>query len=93
MTRFFTEGGVGEVVDFMMLGEPNCSIVRRIEVVRGSLVFRMICEPAFDYARAPHRLTVDGSLATFLAADKSCELRAVSGTLEHHAHVRLRSVA
>src|SRR3954453_3343739 len=33
VTRFFTETGVGEVVDFMMLGESNCSMVRGIHVV------------------------------------------------------------
>ena len=37
VTRFFTEGGVGEVVDFMPLDETGCTIMRRIEVVRGSL--------------------------------------------------------
>jgi GH15 family glucan-1,4-alpha-glucosidase len=82
VTRFFTESGVGEVVDFMTLHEPTCSIVRRIEVVRGSLTFRVVCQPAFDYARAPHRLSVDGALATFLAGDMACELRSVSGSLE-----------
>ncbi|MDX6563927.1 MAG: hypothetical protein QOD65_3741 [Gaiellales bacterium] len=81
VTRFFTESGVGEIVDFMTLG-PDCSIVRRIEVVRGSVTFRVLCEPAFDYARVPHRLIVDGALATFLAGDDMCELRSVSGSLE-----------
>ena len=81
VTRFFTEGGVGEVVDFMPLGTSGCSIVRRIEVVRGSLQFRVLCRPAFDYARVAHRLSVDGALATFLAGDAACELRAVSGEL------------
>ena len=74
VTRFFTESGVGEVVDFMPLGGTTCSIVRRVEVVRGSLRFRLRCAPAFDYARSPHRLAIDG-LATFAAADKMCELR------------------
>jgi GH15 family glucan-1,4-alpha-glucosidase len=82
VTRFFSEGGVGEVVDFMPLGGGRCSIVRRIEVVRGSLTFRVFCEPAFDYARAPHRLAVEGALATFLSGDHMCELRSVSGSLE-----------
>jgi GH15 family glucan-1,4-alpha-glucosidase len=82
LTRFFTEDGVGEVVDFMPL-EPgsSCSIVRRIEVVRGSLRFRVMCEPAFDYARTPHRLAVDHGLATFLAGDAMSELRAVGNTV------------
>ena len=82
VTRFFSEGGVGEIVDFMPLQPGNCSIVRRVEVVRGSLRFRVHCEPAFDYARSPHRLAVEGGLATFLAGDESCELRAISGSLE-----------
>jgi GH15 family glucan-1,4-alpha-glucosidase len=75
ITRFFTEGGVGELTDFMPLRDGACSIVRRLEVVRGSVRFRLSCSPAFDYARAPHRLAVEGKLATFLAGDKMCELR------------------
>ena len=80
VTRFFSETGVGEVVDFMPLA-PGCTIVRRIEVVRGSLSFRIHCEPAFDYARKEHRLALDGGLATFLAGDDVCELRAVGNEL------------
>jgi GH15 family glucan-1,4-alpha-glucosidase len=80
VTRFFSEGGVGELTDFMPLGDTSCSIVRRIEVVRGSVRFRLSCLPAFDFARAPHRLTVEGKLATFLAAGEMCELR--SPTIE-----------
>jgi GH15 family glucan-1,4-alpha-glucosidase len=82
VTRFFTDSGVGEVVDFMPLGPGSCSIIRRIEVVRGSLRFGIHCEPAFDYARAPHRLTVQDGLATFLAGDAMCELRAVTHAFE-----------
>jgi len=82
VTRFFTEGGVGEITDFMPLEDSSCSIVRRIEVVRGSVRFRLACRPAFDYARAPHRLAVDGQLATFLAADGMCELRSATVPLE-----------
>ena len=75
VTRFFTESGVGEVVDFMPLDGTICSIVRRVEVVRGSLRFRLRCAPAFDYARSPHQLAIEDGLATFTAADKTCELR------------------
>src|SRR6478735_8089005 len=76
VTRFFTEGGVGEITDFMPLEDSSCSIVRR------SVRFRVACRPAFDYARAPHRLAVDGQLATFLAADGMCELRSATVPLE-----------
>jgi GH15 family glucan-1,4-alpha-glucosidase len=82
VTRFFTDGGVGEIVDFMPLDGAHCSIVRRIEVVRGSMRFRVECTPAFDYARLPHRVAIDGDLATFLAADHMCELRSSSAALE-----------
>jgi GH15 family glucan-1,4-alpha-glucosidase len=81
VTRFFTETGVGEVVDFMPLGPGSCTVVRRIEVVRGVVRFRAHCEPAFDYARAEHRLAIEGGLATFLAGDAMCELRAVGNEL------------
>jgi GH15 family glucan-1,4-alpha-glucosidase len=80
VTRFFTESGVGEVVDFMPLGGAICSIVRRVEVVRGSLRFRLRCAPAFDYARSPHRLSIEDGVATFTAADRMCDLR--SPTIE-----------
>jgi GH15 family glucan-1,4-alpha-glucosidase len=82
LTRFFTETGVGEIVDFMPLAPNNCSIVRRIEVVRGMLRFRVSCEPAFDYARAPHHLAIDDGLATFRAGDHLCELRSPTAELE-----------
>jgi GH15 family glucan-1,4-alpha-glucosidase len=81
-TRFFTETGVGEVVDFMPLGPGSCTIIRRIEVVRGSVRFRVHCRPAFDYARAPHRLVLQDGLATFLAGEAVCELRGVTHPLE-----------
>ena len=71
-------------------GDGSCSIVRRIEVVRGSVRFRLSCLPAFDYARAPHRLAVDGQLATFLAGDKMCELRSPSIELEAAEDARRR---
>jgi GH15 family glucan-1,4-alpha-glucosidase len=78
VTRFFSEGGVGEITDFMPLVDGSCSIVRRIEVVRGSLRFALSCLPAFDYARAEHRLAVDGRLATFVHGGRAVELRSTS---------------
>ena len=91
VTRFFSESGVGEITDFMPLADSNCSIVRRVEVVRGSLRFRLECRPAFDYARAPHRLAVDGQLATFLAADAMCELRSATVALCSTGTTRIKT--
>ncbi|SCF27886.1 glycoside hydrolase family 15 protein [Micromonospora mirobrigensis] len=64
ITRFLSADGVGEVVDFMPVAgavatDHHC-IVRMIRVVRGSMRFRMDCQPRFDYGRRPH--TVDFTL-------------------------------
>ena len=67
VTRFLSQGGVGEVIDFMPVGpaaqdQAHYQLVRRVEVVRGQMVFRMECTPAFNYARDDHevRLAADG---------------------------------
>jgi GH15 family glucan-1,4-alpha-glucosidase len=62
VTRFLSPSGVGEIEDFMPVGEPPGSprqhqLVRRVKVTRGTLTFRLRCHPAFDYARARHRTT------------------------------------
>src|SRR4028119_2444508 len=59
VTRFFSPAGVGEVIDYMPVGNPEDShgrhqLVRRVRVVRGKMTFRMECSPAFDYAREEH---------------------------------------
>ena len=46
VTRFFTPDGVGEVTDYMPIGasaEGRHRIIRRVEVVRGTMTFRMEC--------------------------------------------------
>ncbi len=73
MTRYLGEKSVGEVVDFMVphgagLNESSVDhvIVRRVQAVRGRVAFSMRCEPAFDYARVRHTVTlVDGVGAVF----------------------------
>jgi GH15 family glucan-1,4-alpha-glucosidase len=59
VTRFVSPNGVGELQDFMpILGRSaanqNSRIIRRVRVSRGEMEFRVVCEPAFDYARAKH---------------------------------------
>ncbi|WP_217913434.1 glycoside hydrolase family 15 protein [Miltoncostaea marina] len=56
LTRFFTPGGVAELTDFMPVGLEPCALVRRVDVVRGAVEFRMSCRPGFDYARRSHRV-------------------------------------
>jgi hypothetical protein len=68
VTRFLSPEGVGEVVDFMPVQDPSHSkkthqIVRVVRAVR----FRLECQPAFDYARRPHQVTLEGRGAVFEA--------------------------
>jgi GH15 family glucan-1,4-alpha-glucosidase len=71
ITRFLSDGGVGEIVDLMPVqyGEGAVGgggggeefehrIVRLVEVVRGTMTFRVVCQPAFNYARTPHTVSV-----------------------------------
>ncbi len=79
VTRFLTEAGVGEVVDFMPAtssthATQNHRIVRLLRCVRGRMTFDMDIAPRFDYGRKPHQwhttehggvCTSDGTALTF----------------------------
>ena len=72
VTRFLSPEGVGEVVDFMPVedrssGKKTHQIVRVVRAVRGAVRFRLECQPAFDYARRPHQITLEGRGAVFEA--------------------------
>src|SRR5919112_6031918 len=60
ITRFLSEAGVGEVVDFMPPTGPeatdNHRLVRMLRCVRGEMRFAVDLAPRFDYGRARHRL-------------------------------------
>jgi GH15 family glucan-1,4-alpha-glucosidase len=68
VTRFMTEAGVGEVVDFMPVAGATATnthrIVRLIRCVRGEMRFVIDIAPRFDYGREPHRthLAQDGAV-------------------------------
>jgi len=79
ITRFLAPQGLAEVTDFMPLGEAGPGrhdLVRRVEVVRGSMPMRAFCRPAFDYARAEHRLELVPGGARFVARDFGLALQA-----------------
>jgi GH15 family glucan-1,4-alpha-glucosidase len=70
ITRFLSPDGVGEVTDFMPIGLTagelgHHAIVRRVRVARGELTFRVLCRPAFDYARAKHTTELVNAGAVF----------------------------
>jgi GH15 family glucan-1,4-alpha-glucosidase len=72
VTRFLTEGGVGEVIDFMPVSHPHKAtdrhtLIRLLRVPRGTVTFAMECRPRFDYGRVEHDLEMaqDGAFAHF----------------------------
>ena len=73
ITRFLCECGVGEVVDFMPLGNAIIRnwIVRQVRTVRNEITFRAECYPAFDYARATHETVKTDTGVRFSCTDDS----------------------
>jgi GH15 family glucan-1,4-alpha-glucosidase len=70
ITRFMTPGGVGEVIDFMPVAEPERAtdrhrLVRVVRCVRGEMRFVFECAPRFDYGRQPHELELTDQGAVF----------------------------
>jgi GH15 family glucan-1,4-alpha-glucosidase len=58
VTRFMTEAGVGEVVDFMPVAEGTVAttsrrLIRMVRCVRGEMTFDVDIAPRFDYGREP----------------------------------------
>ena len=83
VTRFLSESGIAEVVDFMPIDRPHMvsdrrRIVRAVRGIRGEVEFEASVEPRFDYGRRSHRLHVDGTTAVFEAGDQSLQLTSVT---------------
>ncbi|GAA3806495.1 glycoside hydrolase family 15 protein [Cellulomonas soli] len=62
VTRFMTEAGVGEVVDFMPVAGAVATdrhrIVRLVRCVRGQMTFALDLAPRLDYGRDAHTVEV-----------------------------------
>ncbi|HKF78907.1 MAG TPA: glycoside hydrolase family 15 protein [Candidatus Dormibacteraeota bacterium] len=83
ITRFMTEEGVGEVVDFMPIEQPETPtdrhlLVRVVRVVRGTMRFRLECAPRFDYGRAPHEMQLTDGGAVFRSSNLQLTLHSVT---------------
>jgi GH15 family glucan-1,4-alpha-glucosidase len=81
VTRFLSESGVAEVLDFMPVHEPHVvsdrhRLVRVVRGIRGKVQFEASIEPRFDYGRQPHRTRVSGNTATFSSDDLTLRVRA-----------------
>ncbi|RZU72534.1 GH15 family glucan-1,4-alpha-glucosidase [Micromonospora kangleipakensis] len=60
ITRFLSADGVGELVDFMPVAGDQPTdrhrLVRMLRMVRGTMRFRIDCQPRFNYGRDPHEI-------------------------------------
>jgi GH15 family glucan-1,4-alpha-glucosidase len=81
VTRFFTESGLGQVVDFMPpagdTATDNRRLVRMVQCVRGRISFDVEVAPRFDYGRHPHRTQVTEHGVTFTANGSTLTLHTV----------------
>ncbi|HZW55695.1 MAG TPA: trehalase-like domain-containing protein [Nitrososphaerales archaeon] len=78
-TRFLTPQGVAEVVDFMSIRRQkertqSHAILRGARILSGFGSFKMVCRPAFNYARDRHNLNVTGKGAVFESTNISLGL-------------------
>jgi GH15 family glucan-1,4-alpha-glucosidase len=79
VTRFLSADGVGQVTDYMPVGvaedEPGHHwLIRRVNVVRGTMMFRMQCSPSFNYARDVHQTIISPEGARFDSPSLTLEL-------------------
>jgi GH15 family glucan-1,4-alpha-glucosidase len=81
VTRFFSEAGVGQVVDFMPPAGDTATdahrLVRMVQCVRGRMSFDIVVAPRFDYGRHAHRTEVTDGGARFTADGSSLVLHVV----------------
>ena len=96
ITRFFTEGGVGEVQDFMPIDHADIAqhrhrLVRRVVVVRGEVDFRIEVQPRFDYGRAEHEVEMHPHGVLFRSPDLTLALEgAIARTMGHDRTLQRR---
>jgi GH15 family glucan-1,4-alpha-glucosidase len=90
ITRFMTPGGVGELIDFMPVDDPERvtgrhRLVRVMRCVRGELRLAFECAPRFDYGRQPHELELTDEGAVFRTPALQLTLHgAGQGAMQRH---------
>jgi GH15 family glucan-1,4-alpha-glucosidase len=82
VTRFLTEAGVGEVIDFMPVANAAVAsdrqqLVRMIRCVRGEMTFAVEIAPRFDYGRESHETNVTEDGVVFQGARNALSLSLV----------------
>ncbi len=93
ITRFMTPDGVGEVIDFMPVDNPDQAtdghrLVRAVRCVRGEMRFVVDCAPRFDYGRQTHDLELTEHGAVFRTAAVELTLHGPAGLERNGDDVR-----
>lgn len=67
LSRFLSQDGVGEITDFMHVGETGGGsiLIRRVMSIRGNIKYMMHCRPRFNYARSKHKTELNGKEVVF----------------------------
>jgi GH15 family glucan-1,4-alpha-glucosidase len=88
ITRFMTEAGVGELLDFMPTTSDEATtkhrIVRMIRCVRGQMTFDLDIAPRFDYGREAHKTDMTENGAVFHSAHESVTVHIVREPGDEH---------
>lgn len=101
LTRFLRKEGVGEVIDFMPVRDDRYvrsrfvmhEIVRIARAVRGAVRFRLVCAPAFDYARRAHQITrIENGVLFTSGKERVALLGAVDWQIENGKAVALFTI-
>jgi GH15 family glucan-1,4-alpha-glucosidase len=96
ITRFMSEEGVAELIDFMAIPDtPGVAtdrhrLVRGLRGIRGEMRFTFECAPRFDYARARHSVQVTEHGAVLVGPNLRLTLHGAEGLERHGDDVRLR---
>ena len=86
LSRFLSKEGVSEISDFMPVEatEQAHNLIRRAKTVRGEIKYRMICKPAFNYARATHKVEIRDGEAIFTSNGEDGTVLRLRSSLPQH---------
>src|SRR5256886_1622537 len=95
VTRFLSEQGVAEVMDFMPIEKAGVvtdhhRLARAVRGIRGELEFEADIRPRFDYGRESHTTQVTGTHAVFEAPSLTLHLTRTIPLQGHNGDVRSR---
>lgn len=70
VSRFLSEDGIVEVIDYMPVAndEGHCMLIRKVSSIHGTVNFDLRCAPRFGYATVEHTIEVNERGYTFVPA-------------------------